>query len=219
MYIPPSHAETRPEVLFDYIEAHPFGALITNDPATGFFATHLPLVLKRDQGAHGSLEGHIALANPHHKHAGADLDRSLDAFVIFSGPDAYITPSWYPSTAEHGRTVSTWNYIAVHVYGKLRFIRDPEFLRRHVEELVVIHEGPRAEPWTMAHAPADFISQMLKATIGFELTIERMEGKWKMSQNRSGAEIDGVIRGLGASGSATDRAVAEIVAARRPPDK
>lgn len=219
MYIPPSNAETRPQVIFDYIEANPLGALVTHDTSTGLFATHLPFILHRDQGEHGTLEGHIALANSHHRHEPASTDEPLDALVIFTGPDAYITPSWYAAKAEHGRVVSTWNYIAIHVYGTLRFVSDPEFLRRHIEELVTRHEARRPEPWAMSDAPADYIAQMLKGIVGVQLTITRIEGKWKMSQNRSSADIDGVVRGLGESTSPTDRAVGEIVAARRPADK
>lgn len=217
MYIPPSHAESRPEVLFDYMEAHPLAALVTASPADGLFATHLPLVVHRDRGAQGVLEGHVARASVHHRHAGAD--GSLDALVIFSGPDAYISPSWYASKTEHGRVVPTWNYVAVHVYGTLRFVDDAAFLRRHLDELVTRHEATRPAPWAVSDAPADYVAQQAQAIVGVEVTIARLEGKWKMSQNRSSADIDGVIGGLAGSPSPDDRAVAEIVRERRPPRK
>lgn len=213
MYIPPSNAEARPDVLFDYMEAHPLAILVTAGGDVGLFATHLPLVVHRTRGAHGVLEGHVARANPHHRLGG---DGPSDALVIFSGPDAYVTPSWYASKAEHGRVVPTWNYVAVHVHGTLRFTDDPAFLRRHLEELAARHEAGRPEPWAPSDAPAEFIAQQMKAIVGLELAITRVEGKWKMSQNRPAADIDGVIRGLSASPSATDREVAAIVAARRP---
>lgn len=214
MYIPSSNAEHRPEVMHDFIEAHPFGALITAS-ADGLFATHLPLVLHRTRGPFGVLEGHVARANPHSRQSFV----TAEALLIFTGSDAYITPSWYATKREHGKVVPTWNYVAVHAHGVLRFIDDVEFLRRHLEELTVQQEGHRDHPWMLSDAPADFITQQQKAIIGFECAITRLEGKWKMSQNRSAADIDGVVRGLAESPSASDRAVAEIVAARRSHDR
>jgi len=210
MYIPPSNAEHRPEVMLDFIEAHPLGALVTASP-DGLFATHLPLVLDRARGPHGTLKGHVARANPHHRQAHAG-----EALVIFSGSDAYITPGWYPAKAEHGRVVPTWNYVAVHAYGTLSFIDDPAFLRRHLEALVTRHEAARPEPWAVSDAPAEYVDQQQRAIVGVRIEITRLEGKWKMSQNRSAADIDGVVRGLASSADAVDRAVGEIVEARRP---
>jgi transcriptional regulator len=212
MYIPSSNAEHRPDVMFDFIEAHPLGALVTAS-AEGLFATHLPLLVDRTRGPSGVLEGHVARANPHHRR----LPLTAEAMVIFAGPEAYVTPAWYASKAEHGKVVPTWNYVAVHAYGTLRFVEDAEWLHAHLGRLTQRHEGAREAPWSMADAPADYIAQLARAIVGVELTITRLEGKWKMSQNRPGADIDGVVRGLGESPSAGDRAVAEIVAARRPP--
>jgi transcriptional regulator len=211
MYIPPSNAEQRPEVMLAFIEAHPFGALVTAS-AQGLFATHLPLVLDRDRGPHGTLTGHVARANPHHRQP----PETGEALVIFQGPDAYITPAWYPAKAEHGRVVPTWNYVAVHAHGRLRFIDDTDFLRRQIDALTQRAESARAEPWAVSDAPAEYVEQQMRAIVGVEIEITRLEGKWKMSQNRSDADIDGVVHGLGASASAGDRAVAEIVEARRP---
>ena len=210
MYIPPSNAEHRPEVMLDFIEAHPLGALVTASPE-GLFATHLPLVLDRRGGPHGTLEGHVARANPHHRHAHAG-----EALVIFQGPDAYITPAWYPAKAEHGRVVPTWNYVAVHAYGTLTFTDDPTFLRRHLEALVTRHEAGRGEPWAVSDAPAAYVEQQERAIVGVRIEITRLEGKWKMSQNRSAADIDGVVRGLGSSPAHDDHAVAEIIERVRP---
>jgi len=212
MYVPPSNAEDRPGVLFDFIEAHPLGALVTAS-ADGLFATHLPLVLHRGRGPHGVLEGHVARANPHHRLEPA----AGEALVIFPGPDAYVSPSWYPAKAEHGRVVPTWNYVAVHAYGALRFVEDRAFLRRHLEELTARHEAGRERPWAVDDAPAEYVAGLERAIVGVEIAITRVEGKWKMSQNRPAADIDGVVRGLAASPRAGDREVAEIVAARRPP--
>ena len=139
-----------------------------------------------------------------------------DDLVIFSGNDAYVRPGWYASKAEHGRVVPTWNYAAVHAYGSLRFIDDPAILRALVDSLTTRHETVRPQPWHVSDAPEDYVQKQLKAIVGVELTITRLEGKWKMSQNRSAADIDGVVRGLSESPEPSDRSVAEIVASRRP---
>ena len=211
MYIPPSNAEHDAGVIHDFIEANPLGALVTAS-AEGLFATHLPFVLDRARGPHGTLEGHVARANPHHRQALA----TAEALVIFTGPDAYVTPTWYPAKAEHGRVVPTWNYVAVHAYGTLRFVEDRAFLRRHLEQLTERHEAGRELPWAVTDAPADYVAQLERAIVGVEIAITRLEGKWKMSQNRPAADVDGVVRGLAASPREEERAVAEIVAARRP---
>ena len=215
MYIPASYAEHDVAALFDFIEGNPLGILVTSSPSDGLFATHLPLLVHRDRGARGVLAGHLARANPHHRQAAA----GAEALVVFSGPDAYVTPSWYEAKREHGRVVPTWNYAAVHVYGTLRFHDDPAFLRQHLEALTDRHESPRPTPWAVSDAPDDFIAKQMQAIVGVELEITRLEGKWKMSQNRSAADIDGVVRGLRESEAPVDQAVAEIVAARKPQDE
>ena len=211
MYIPPSNAEPSAPAVHDFIDVHPLGVLVTAS-ADGLFATHLPLLLHRDRGAHGTLAGHVARANPHHR----QVPSIAEALVIFSGPQAYITPTWYAAKEEHGKVVPTWNYIAVHVYGSLRFTDDPVFLRKHLEQLVSRHEAGRPVSWGIGDAPERYIEQQVKAIVGLELTITRLEGKWKMSQNRSDADIDGVVRGLQQSTADNDRVVAGIVEARRP---
>jgi transcriptional regulator len=211
MYVPRSNAESDPAVMFDFIEANPLGILVTAG-ADGMLATHLPLVVHRTSGAAGVLEGHVARANPHHRQAG----QPLEALVIFPGANAYISPSWYATKQETGEVVPTWNYVAVHVYGELRFTSDPVFLRRHLEQLVTRHESGRQQPWAITDAPAEYIARQIEAIVGLELTITRMEGKWKMSQNRSSADIDGVVRALRGSSAALDQQVAEIVERRRP---
>jgi transcriptional regulator len=210
MYIPSAHAETDPETLHAFMEAHPFAALVTAGP-DGLFATHLPLVLDRDRGPHGTLVGHVARANPHHR-----LPLEGEALVIFTGPHAYVSPAWYASKAEHGRVVPTWNYAAVHAYGTLSVVEDPARLRAHLEALVARHEGEREEPWALSDAPAEYLDQLQRGIVGVEIAVTRLEGKWKMSQNRSAADIDGVVAGLSASDRPEDRQVAEMVAARRP---
>ena len=211
MYTPPSFQENDPAVMFDFITAHPFGALVTSSPTSGLFATHLPLLVDRTRGAHGVLQGHIARANPHH----TLTDGAADAMVIFSGPDAYITPTWYATKKEHGKVVPTWNYVAVHVYGTVRFIDDRDFLMHHLDALTDQHESSHEHPWAMHDAPQDFLEGLARAIVGVEIDITRLEGKWKMSQNRSSADIDGVIEGLSTSSSEVARAVADEVATRK----
>jgi transcriptional regulator len=218
VYIPRSYVEERPEELIAFITAHPLGALVTAAGASGeLFATHLPFVFDRASGEHGVLEGHLARANPHH-----ELARDIrDALVIFTGVNAYVTPNWYPGKAAHGREVPTWNYVAVHAYGALRFIDDSAWLLAHLRRLSDRSEADLQAPagetrWRVDDAPAEFIAQQMKAIIGVEVRVTRLEGKWKMSQNRTAEAIDAVVAGLGASPKAMDREVSAIVEARRP---
>jgi transcriptional regulator len=210
MYNPSSFAEHDVAVMHDFIEAHPLGALVTASPG-GLFATHLPLVLDRALGPHGTLQGHVARANPHHELAG----EGAEALVLFTGPDSYVTPTMYAAKATHGKVVPTWNYVAVHARGRLRFVREPDALRRHLARLTARHEAGRPQPWAITDAPADYIAKQLGAIVGVEIEITRLEGKWKMSQNRSAEDVDGVIEGLAASSDPREREVAEIVRERR----
>ena len=213
MYIPSSFAERDLPTLLAFIEHHPLAALVTSTPADGLIATHLPIVIDRNAGPMGTLVGHLARANPH---ARSLASGQVPAMVIFSGPDAYVTPTWYATKRETGRVVPTWNYVAVHAYGSVHLDDDPGFLREHLETLTRQHEGPRDEPWHVSDAPTEYIAQQMKSIVALRLPIDRLEGKWKMSQNRSDADIAGVIGGLGASDAPGDRAVATIVSERRP---
>jgi transcriptional regulator len=209
MYLPPSFLEPRNEVLHDLIEAYPLGAVVTSSPK-GLFATHLPWVLDRAAGPLGTLRGHIARSNPHHR-----LDAGgTEALVIFNGPHAYVSPSLYPSKAEHGRVVPTWNYVAVHAYGTVRFVDEAEFVLRNVEALTRRHEAGRERPWSIHDAPAEYVAGLVKAVIGLEVPLNRLEGKWKLSQNREARDAEGVASGLAGSMDARDREVARLVAER-----
>jgi transcriptional regulator len=216
MYIPHPYAEHDLPTLLDFLESHPLAALVTTSETTGLVATHLPLMLDREAAPNGALVGHLARANPQYTQIAAGR---TEAIVIFTGPNAYITPAWYPTKRETGRVVPTWNYVAIHAYGTVSLRDDRDFLRQHLETLTSRHEADRASSWQVSDAPEDFIANQMKAIVAFELRIERLEGKWKMSQNRSGADIEGVIRGLAASEVATDRTVAALVAERRPEGK
>ena len=214
MYTPKSFAESDRSALFDFIDVSRLGILVTM--ADGRLAgTHLPLILDRESGPMGTLAGHLARANPQSTPAASGTTAAL---IIFAGPDAYVTPEWYATKKETGRVVPTWNYVAVHAYGVLRFHDDRTFLRRHLEALTRRNEAGREIPWNVGDAPEDYIAAQaqMKAIVAITMEIEQLEGKWKMSQNRADADIAGVINGLNASPDSRDREVATIVSARRP---
>ena len=182
-------------------------AMVVTHGEQGLQASHLPLLFSPDQGANGTLYGHFARANPQWK----ELQNGAEALVIFAGADAYISPGFYPSKAEHGKVVPTWNYVAVHAYGTADVFTDADRLLSLVSGLTDRHEAGRAQPWTVADAPADYIDGMLKAIVGFALPIQRLEGKRKLSQNRSAADIAGVREGLAASPDVHDQALAHLM--------
>ncbi|OUC50556.1 transcriptional regulator [Eggerthia catenaformis] len=167
----------------------------------------MPLLLNPDEGANGTLYGHLARANPQWR----DLQNGSEALVIFAGAEAYISPAFYPAKAEHGKVVPTWNYLAVHAYGKAEVFTDAERLLNVVSALTDRHEGNRSQPWKVSDAPADYIESMLNAIVGFALPIERLIGKRKLSQNRSPADIAGVREGLAASSDVRDQTLARFM--------
>jgi len=166
----------------------------------GLMATMLPLVhdgpeRRSDLGPWGALLGHVARNNAQWKTPAVG-----EALVILAGPDAYISPTWYATKREHGRVVPTWNYITVHAHGRLVIHDDPVWVEANVRRLTGLHEGARAEPWSVDDAPEPYIEGQLRAIVGIEILIDRVEGKWKLSQNRSDADIAGAIDGLEATG-------------------
>jgi len=205
MYLPDPFRVDDLAPMHALMRARPLGALISGG-TDGLYATHLPTVLKED-GPYGVIEFHLARANPHWKY----LTECNEALMIFQGPEGYITPSWYPSKAEHAKVVPTWNYAAVHAYGRPGVIQDADWLRRHVTELTAQQERSEVKPWALTDAPETFIKLMLRGIIGFRFAITRLEGKWKMSQNREMKDRDGVVRGLGKRGVGDDIEIAEIV--------
>jgi transcriptional regulator len=221
MYAPPHFAETRPEALLDYIAAHPFGSLVTatvpDDGLHSLDAAHVPVVIDRTRGDHGTLEAHLARANPVAAALLASGPRGIPVLAIFSGPDAYVSPQWYASKHEHGRVVPTWNYVAVHAHGTMRAI-DESALRAHLDRLTALHEGEDDYAWRTSDAPSDYIDRLLPLIVGVEIEIARLDGTWKMSQNRPAADIDGVIAGL-QWGGPCEHAVAALVESRRPQGK
>ena len=192
MYLPTHFEETRPELLHDLVGQYPLGLLITLADA-GLQANPIPFLL--DPGSNGGppvLRGHVARANPVWREARSDVP----ALVVFQGPQAYISPSFYPAKAEHGKVVPTWNYITVQARGTLRAIDDPTWVRGLVTRLTERHETPRPTPWAVSDAPDDYIATMLRAIVGIEIELTALTGKWKVSQNRSAADRNGVAEGL-----------------------
>lgn len=210
MYVPSHFAEDRLPVLQNFMRQHPFATLITLN-AGGLVASHLPLLVEEAPAPNGRLIGHLARANNHWR----DVDSSVEALAIFGGPHAYVSPSWYATKAEHGKVVPTWNYSAVHAYGALRIIEDATWLRDLVGRLTDRHESGRAHPWKVEDAPADYVQTHLKGIVGIELTVQRLEGKWKLSQNRPAKDRIGTERGLRETGDPDAAAVAAMMAETR----
>lgn len=206
MYIPSAFRQTQPAQLFELIERHPFATLVAVT-AAGLLANHQPLLLDREAGTHGVLRGHVARGNTF-------VDEALEGthvLAIFHGPSAYVSPSWYPAKAEHGKVVPTWNFAAVHCKAILRFVRDETWLRAHLAQLTETHEHGRAQPWAIDDAPADFIATMMRGVVGLELEITDIEGKWKLGQNRAEADRVGAEQGLAMEADAQSNAVAHMM--------
>ena len=206
MYVP-KQFEMGDAAVQELLTEHGAGDLITAT-SEGLLATLLPFVYDPSVGDRGALLGHLARTNEHWRHAPVG-----EAMVILRGPDAYITPSWYRSKAEHGRVVPTWNYVTAHVYGELVLHDDVEWLGDLVRRLTEKHESGRPAPWAVSDAPPAFVAGQLRAVVGVELRINRIEAKAKLSQNRPPADIDGVVEGSRARG---DVDMARAVEAARP---
>lgn len=205
MYVPTAFREDDLAALHATISDARLANLVTAT-AEGLVATPLPLLLAPEEGPNGTLYGHVARANPQWK-----LPPVGEAMALFMGPDAYVSPSWYPSKQEHGKVVPTWNYIAVHAYGPAEFFDDPDRLLELVTKLTDRHEGPRAKPWAVTDAPPPFIRAQLRGIVGLRMPILRIEGKRKMSQNRSEADRHGVAAGLAASDLPSERDAATLI--------
>ena len=206
MYIP-AHFAADEATVGELLRNHGAADLVTLT-AEGLAATLLPFVYLPEAGEHGALHGHVARNNTQWK-----LPAVGEALVIVRGPDAYISPSWYASKAEHGRVVPTWNYLTAHVYGRLVVHDDPDWTEDLVRRLTAKHEGGREHPWSVDEAPRAFIEGQLRAIVGIELLISRVEAKAKLSQNRPAADVDGVISGLREQG---DMRSADAVERARP---
>ena len=207
MYVPRAFAVDDVPILHQQMLATPLPVLVTH-ASQGLTASHVPLLLNPDEGPYGTLYGHLARANPHCK----ALAEGVENLVIFAGEQAYISPSFYPSKAEHGKAVPTWNYLAVHAYGTAEVFDDAERLLALVSRLSNKHEADRSDPWSVSDAPAGYIDSMLKAIVGFRLPIIRLDGKRKLSQNRDATDQAGVRKGLLANSNPQDHALAHLMA-------
>lgn len=207
MYIPPAFRDDDLASLHATMRASRLSNLVTTT-VDGLIATPLPLFLSETEGSHGVLYGHLAKANSQWK-----LAPTGEAMAIFMGPDAYVTPSWYATKAETQKVVPTWNYMAVHAYGPVEFFEDADRLLDVVTRLTKLHEQPRAKPWAVSDAPKTFIHSQLRGIVGLRLPITRLDGKRKLSQNRTAEDRAGVIAGLSGSESPVDRVVATLIPA------
>lgn len=212
MYLPRQFEESRPDALHELIRSHPFSTFVIHTEA-GLVANHIPFLLDPQAGPHGTLRGHVARANPVWK----QLAQAAQALVIFQGPDAYITPSWYPSKQADGKVVPTWNYAVVHAHGSARAVEDSNWLLQLVTQLTATHEASRAQPWKVSDAPADYTALMLRQIVGIEIPISKLQGKWKVSQNRKMEDRLGVAAGLASNDTEKSRAMAELVKQRAQP--
>jgi len=186
----PAHFAAGPETVQDLL-ARPGAANLVTMTEQGLLATLVPLVFDPDVGEHGALQGHLARNNTQWSEPAVG-----EALAIIQGADAYVSPSWYASKAEHGRVVPTWNYTTAHVYGQLVIHDDPAWISRQVRRLTGVHEAEFEHPWSVDDAPERFIAGQLRAIVGVELVITRIEAKAKLSQNRPESDIDGVMAGL-----------------------
>ncbi len=205
MYIPPPNRPPGADEVTSLLEATRAGDLVTAGD-DGLTVSMIPFLYDRSLGANGSLLGHVARPNAQWRTADG-----REGLVLVHGPDGYISPAWYAAKREHGRVVPTWNYILVAVHGTVRVHDDAGWTRDIVERLTRTHESGRPDPWSVSDAPEPYIAGQLRAIVGIELEIERIEAKWKLSQNRGAADVAGAIEGLRA-GSDDDRALADAMA-------
>jgi transcriptional regulator len=191
VYINPLHELTDRDVLYSLMASRPLGAWVCHG-REGLIANHVPFLLDRSRGPLGTLIGHISRANP----VWRELDSALPSVVMFQGPQAYITPGWYPSMAEHGQVVPTWNYVVAHVHGAARAIEDRDWMLEMLNRLTDAQEARQSAPWSVGDAPALFIDKLMRAIVGIEIPIDRLEGKLKASQDEAMQDRLGTVRGL-----------------------
>ena len=206
MYLPEYFAESRTEVLHAMMRSRPLATLVAScEP--GLVANHIPVETLADPSPHGMLRGHIARANPLWK----QYRTETQALAIFHGPQAYISPSFYPTKQQTGEVVPTWDYAVVHACGPLRFVHDAEWLHGLVTRLTDRHEASRGQPWKVSDAPPPYIEKMLSLIVGFEMPITRITGKWKLSQNHPLPNRQGVVDGLHAAADGDSHAIADML--------
>lgn len=205
MYIPPANLQTDPEVIHAFMAQHSFATLVTSHEGAPW-ATHLPFLHRAGNGGNGVLISHMARANPQWR-----TFADQEALVIFSGPHAYISPTWYVTQP----SVPTWNYAAVHAYGRPRLLEDPTEIRRVLQEMITFFERTRSTPWDGV-LPDDYLEKMIRGIVAFEIPIDRLEAKFKLSQNRAPADVQGVIAALSQSSDTNETATAQMMARHYP---
>lgn len=206
MYANPLHRLTDRETLFALMASHPLGAWVCHG-RDGLIANHVPFLLDRSRGPFGSLIGHVSRANP----VWRELGSAGLSVVMFQGPQAYITPGWYPGKAEHGEVVPTWNYVVAHAHGVARAVEDRAWVFDMLKRLVTAHEAAQPSPWSASDAPVPFMEKMMRAIVGIEIRIDRLEGKLKASQDEAMPDRRGTVRGLSEQACDTARAMAALV--------
>lgn len=211
-YLPPHFEETDTATLHALVGAYPLATWVVSHQGE-LLVNHIPFLLDVQRGEHGTLVGHVARANP----VWQALAEGASSVAVFTGPQAYVSPSWYPGKLVHGKAVPTWNYATVHAHGVPQAFDDRVRLLDLVTRLTQVHEASQAQPWQVLDAPADYIDSMLKAIVGIEIPVQRWVGKWKVSQNRPIADRQGVVAGLSAQGTAAALQMAALVQQKTRP--
>jgi len=206
MYQPKYHAFDDRDAMQSHIDGHPLGAWVCMAEG-GLVANHIPFVLDRGHGPWGRLLGHVSRANP----VWRQLENGAPSVVMFMGPQAYITPAWYPGKRTHGKVVPTWNYVTVHAHGAARAVENPDWIADVLDRLTKAQESSRPEPWAITDAPADYIKGLLRAVVGIELRIDRLEGRLKLSQDEDRDDRIGTVEGLLREPNHQARALADLV--------
>lgn len=206
MYIHKKHRLTDRDAIFSLMDAHPLGAWVCIGRG-GLIANHVPFVLDRSRGPHGTLIGHVSRASP----VWRELGPATPSVVMFQGPQAYITPGWYPGKAEHGQVVPTWNYVVAHAHGVARAVHDRDWLQGMLNRLTVTHEAQHPAPWQVGDAPSDYIEKLIRAIVGIEIPIDRLEGKLKASQDEALPDRLGTVHGLREQPGNEAAAMADLV--------
>jgi transcriptional regulator len=210
-YLPAHFEETDPAMLHALVGAYPLATWVVQHQGE-LLVNHIPFLLDAQRGKHGTLIGHVARANPVWQALTA-----ASSVAVFTGPQAYVSPNWYPSKQAHGKVVPTWNYATVHAHGVPQAFDDPTRLLDLVTRLTRTHEARQAQPWQVSDAPADYLNSMLIAIVGIEIPVQRWVGKWKVSQNRPAADQQGVVAGLMARGSEAAAQMAALVRGEHKP--
>ena len=206
MYISKHHQLADRDAIFSLMESHPLGAWVCQGDQA-LVANHIPFFLDRASGPLGTLVGHVARAN----RIWRQLDARAPSVVMFQGPQSYVTPGWYPGKKEHGKVVPTWNYTVAHAHGTARPIEDRDWLLRMLDRLTSFHETGRQAPWRVGDAPGDYIDKLLRAIVGIEIPIDRLEGKLKASQDEALQDRHGTVAGLQEDDNQERRAMGELV--------